>query len=297
MAPLTSDRIRQAGHPLQAAEIRHLAFGSHAGFVIGVVLLFAYVLQSPLNINLFGGFVSDAPDRFRQRDPLVGPDGRGRGAVGILGIPCMPPHDLRYRLPDRRGWASSAILLLLIIFKGGDSGQIPAAFTPNDSLPGLRRHRQGLRLHRLCLSASRSCLTVAEECRHPAATCWSRWWPGHPRWPVHLRHVCGGWSDMVTAKGHAGAAPRRRCTISRCAISATGIRIWSISRPSRPSWPCCWRSIPPTSGFSMRWGATGCCREFSAAPIRSTRRPMWRSSSIPSAPSSSASSPARAGAR
>jgi amino acid transporter len=37
-----------------------LAFGSHAGFVVGVVLLFAYVLQSPLNINLFGGFVGDA---------------------------------------------------------------------------------------------------------------------------------------------------------------------------------------------------------------------------------------------
>src|SRR6516165_8231805 len=37
-----------------------LAFGSHTGFVIGVVLLFAYVLQSPLNINLFGGFVGNA---------------------------------------------------------------------------------------------------------------------------------------------------------------------------------------------------------------------------------------------
>src|SRR6266404_3208979 len=37
-----------------------LAFGSQTGFVLGVLLLFAYVLQSPLNINLFGGFVGNA---------------------------------------------------------------------------------------------------------------------------------------------------------------------------------------------------------------------------------------------
>src|ERR1700756_4944999 len=37
-----------------------LAFGTQIGFVAGMLLLFAYVLQSPLNINLFGGFVGNA---------------------------------------------------------------------------------------------------------------------------------------------------------------------------------------------------------------------------------------------
>src|ERR1700741_4546478 len=37
-----------------------LAFGSQTRFVIGLLLVFPYVLQSPLNINLFGGFVSNA---------------------------------------------------------------------------------------------------------------------------------------------------------------------------------------------------------------------------------------------
>ena len=37
-----------------------LGLGNHAGFVCGIVLLFAYALQSPLNSNLFGGFVSTA---------------------------------------------------------------------------------------------------------------------------------------------------------------------------------------------------------------------------------------------
>ena len=37
-----------------------LGLGSHTGFVCGITLLFAYALQSPLNSNLFGGFVSSA---------------------------------------------------------------------------------------------------------------------------------------------------------------------------------------------------------------------------------------------
>ena len=145
-----------------------LAFGSHAGFVVGVVLLFAYVLQSPLNINLFGGFVGDAlRTDFGIMIPwwilMVGVV----VLVGILAwysVHTSMTFDIAFLIAEV---SVVAILLLLIIFKGGDSGQVPAAFTPNESPQGYGGIGKAFVFIVFAFFGFESCLTVAEECRNP----------------------------------------------------------------------------------------------------------------------------------
>ncbi len=114
------------------------SFGTSTAFVVGMLLLLAYVLQSPLNINLFGGFVSKTlAGRLRHPHPLVDPDGRHRGGGRHPGLVLGAHLDaVRHRLRDRRGHRWLAILLLLIIFKGGDRGQVPTSFPPSHSPSG-----------------------------------------------------------------------------------------------------------------------------------------------------------------
>ena len=114
-----------------------LAFGPHTGFVVGILLLFAYVLQSPLNINLFGGFVGSAlQSDFGINIPwwilMVGIV----VLVGILAwysVDTSMQFDIAFLIAEV---SVVAILLLLMIFKGGDSGQLPQAFTPSHSPEG-----------------------------------------------------------------------------------------------------------------------------------------------------------------
>ncbi len=145
-----------------------LAFGSQTGFVIGVLLLFAYVLQSPLNINLFGGFVSNALQTdFGINIPwwiLMA------GIVVLVGILAWySVHtSMQFGIAFLIAEVSVvAILLLLIIFKGGDSGQIPAAFTPSQSPTGFGGIGKAFVFIVFAFFGFESCLTVAEEVRNP----------------------------------------------------------------------------------------------------------------------------------
>src|SRR6266481_786051 len=145
-----------------------LAFGAHPGFVIGVLLLFAYVLQSPLNINLFGGFVSNALQTdFGINIPwwiLMA------GIVVLVGILAWySVHtSMQFGIAFLIAEVSVvAILLLLIIFKGGDSGQIPAAFTPSQSPTGFGGIGKAFVFIVFAFFGFESCLTVAEEVRNP----------------------------------------------------------------------------------------------------------------------------------
>jgi len=145
-----------------------LAFGSHAGFVIGVLLLFAYVLQSPLNINLFGGFVSNALQTdFGISVPwwllMVGVV----VLVGILAwysVHTSMQFDIAFLIAEV---SVVVILLLLMIFEGGDSGQIPEAFTPSHSPEGYGGIGMAFVYIVFAYFGFESCLTVAEEVHHP----------------------------------------------------------------------------------------------------------------------------------
>ena len=111
--------------------------GNQAGFVCGIVLLFAYALQSPLNSNLFGGFVSNAlASDFGIHVPwwaltigivvLV-------GALSWYSVHTSMTFGMAFLVAEV---VVAAALLLLIVFKGGDAGQIPAAFTPSQAISG-----------------------------------------------------------------------------------------------------------------------------------------------------------------
>ena len=145
-----------------------LAFGSHAGFVIGVLLLFAYVLQSPLNINLFGGFVSNALQTdFGIFVPwwllMVGVVVLV-GALAWYSVHTSMQFDIAFLIAEV---SVVAILLLLIIFKGGDGGQLPEAFTPSHSPEGYGGIGEAFVFIVFAFFGFESCLTVAEETHHP----------------------------------------------------------------------------------------------------------------------------------
>jgi len=145
-----------------------LAFGADTGFVFGVLLLFAYVLQSPLNINLFGGFVQNALQTdFGINVPwwilMVGVV----VLVGILAwysVHTSMQFDIAFVIAEV---SVVVILLLLMIFKGGDSGQLPAAFTPNESPNGYGGIGKAFVYIVFAFFGFESCLTVAEETKNP----------------------------------------------------------------------------------------------------------------------------------
>jgi amino acid transporter len=116
-----------------------LSLGRQAGFVVGILLMFAYALQSPLNTNLFGGFVSNA----LQTD------------FGIT----IPWWVLMI--------AIVGILLFLIVFRGGDGGQVPQAFNPAASSQGFGGLGQAFVFIVLAFFGFESSSTVAEEVRNP----------------------------------------------------------------------------------------------------------------------------------
>ena len=142
--------------------------GNQAGFVCGIVLLFAYALQSPLNSNLFGGFVSNAlASDFGVHIPwwvltiaivvLV-------GALSWYSVHTSMTFGMAFLVAEV---VVAAALLLLIVFKGGDAGQIPAAFTPSQAISGWGGLGKAFVFIVLAFFGFESCLTVAEETENP----------------------------------------------------------------------------------------------------------------------------------
>lgn len=145
-----------------------LAFGRRAGFVTGMLLMFAYALQSPLNTNLFGGFVSNA----LKTDFGIDIPWWVLMLVIVLGVGALAWYSVHTSM--RIGMALLiaevvvvAILLLLIVFKGGDAGQVPQAFTPNHSAQGFGGLGQAFVFIVLAFFGFESSSTVAEEVRNP----------------------------------------------------------------------------------------------------------------------------------
>lgn len=145
-----------------------LAFGRRAGFVTGMLLMFAYALQSPLNTNLFGGFVSNA----LQTDFGISIPWWLLMLVIVAGVGALAWYSVHTSL--RIGMTLLiaevvvvALLLLLIVFRGGDSGQVPQAFTPTQSAQGFGGLGQAFVFIVLAFFGFESSSTVAEEVRNP----------------------------------------------------------------------------------------------------------------------------------
>lgn len=145
-----------------------LAMGRRTGFVAGMLLMFAYALQSPLNTNLFGAFVGDTlRNDFGIDLPwwllmiavvvLV-------GALAWYSVHTSMQFDIAFLIAEV---AVVAILLVSIILRGGDSGQVPEAFTPTASSNGFGGMGQAFVFIVLAFFGFESCSTVAEEVRNP----------------------------------------------------------------------------------------------------------------------------------
>jgi amino acid transporter len=145
-----------------------LAFGRRAGFVAGMLLMFAYALQSPLNTNLFGGFVSNAlKTDFGISIPwwlLMVAIVIGVGALAWYSVHTSMKFGMTLLIAEV---TIVAVLLLLVVFTGGDAGQVPQAFTPTESAQGFGGLGQAFVFIVLAFFGFESSSTVAEEVRNP----------------------------------------------------------------------------------------------------------------------------------
>jgi len=144
------------------------SFGNSTAFVAGMVLLLAYTLQSPLNINLFGGFVSQTLSSdfgihiswwILMIFIVV-----AVGALAWYSVHTSMRFDLAFVIAEV---SVAAILLLLIIFRGGDHGQAPSSFLPTHSPSGFGGLGSAFVFIVLAFFGFESSTTVAEETRNP----------------------------------------------------------------------------------------------------------------------------------
>jgi amino acid transporter len=145
-----------------------LSLGRQVGFIAGMLLMFAYALQSPLNTNLFGGFVSSTlKTDFGISIPwwvlMVGIV-VFVGALAWYSVHTSMQFDITFLIAEVSVVAG---LLVLIVFKGGDSGQVPQAFSPAHSASGLGGLGQAFVFIIFAFFGFESCSTVAEETRNP----------------------------------------------------------------------------------------------------------------------------------
>ncbi|MCW2600267.1 MAG: Amino acid transporter [Frankiales bacterium] len=145
-----------------------LAFGPRTGLVAGMLLMFAYALQSPLNTNLFGGFVSST----LQADFGISVPWWVLMIVIVAAVGALAWYSVHVSMQFGIAFLIAevvvvAVLLLLIVFKGGDSGQVPQAFTPTHSSGGFGGMGQAFVFIVLTFFGFESCSTVAEEVRNP----------------------------------------------------------------------------------------------------------------------------------
>jgi amino acid transporter len=132
-----------------------LGLGPEAGFAAGMLMLFAYALQSPINTNLFGGFLSNA---LRNDFGIAVPWWALMiGVVVLVGILALLIAEV----------VVVGGLLIVIVIKGGDAGQVPESFSPMHADQGFGGIGQAFVFIVMAFFGFESCLTVAEECRNP----------------------------------------------------------------------------------------------------------------------------------
>jgi amino acid transporter len=144
------------------------SFGSPVGFVAGWLLLLAYGLQSPLNLDLFGSFVSGLfKSDFGINTPW--PIWPILLIILIAALAWFSVHrsmqlDLIFVLAEVLVVGS---LLILIVIKGGDAGQVPQAFNPAQAPKGFSSIGLAFIFIIFAFFGFESSTTVAEEIRNP----------------------------------------------------------------------------------------------------------------------------------
>ncbi|MFM0316783.1 APC family permease [Paraburkholderia nemoris] len=145
-----------------------LGLGPEAGFAAGMLMLFAYALQSPINTNLFGGFLSNA---LRNDFGITVPWWALMiGVVVLVGILAWYSVHASMQFDVALLIAEVVVvggLLIVIVFKGGDAGQVPESFSPTHADQGFGGIGQAFVFIVMAFFGFESCLTVAEECRNP----------------------------------------------------------------------------------------------------------------------------------
>ena len=141
--------------------------GPSTGLVQGLVLLVVYGVVSIANINLFGGFVSDVLERHAHIEipwwvlniavVLV------IAVLAWLSVSASMRFDLVLLAFEV---LVVGILVLVIIFRGGAAGQVPAAFGPALSPTGFSGLGLGFVFVALAFFGFESCTTVAEEAKN-----------------------------------------------------------------------------------------------------------------------------------
>jgi amino acid transporter len=144
------------------------SFGSPVGFVAGWLLLLAYGLQAPLNLDLFGSFVSGLIKSDFGVDipwvvfPII-------LMILIAALAWFSVH--RSMQLDLILVAAEVLvvgsLLVLIVVKGGDSGQVPQAFNPGLAPKGFSSIGLAFIFIIFAFFGFESSTTVAEEIRNP----------------------------------------------------------------------------------------------------------------------------------
>jgi amino acid transporter len=142
--------------------------GPSTGFVMGWLLFFAYGLQSPLNTNLFGSFVSGLiKDNFGVDIPwwvLMIFIIAFVGALAWWSIHRSMQLDLAFVVAEV---TIVGALLILILVKGGAQGQVPQAWNPGNSPSGLSGIGLAFIFVVFAFFGFESSTTVAEEVRRP----------------------------------------------------------------------------------------------------------------------------------
>jgi len=143
--------------------------GSSTGFVMGWLLFFAYALQSPLNTNLFGSFVSGLiKQNFNVDIPwwvLMIFIIAFVGALAWWSIHRSMQLDLAFVVAEV---TIVGALLILILVKGGAQGQVPGAFNPaNIPSGGLSNIGLAFIFIVFAFFGFESSTTVAEEVTRP----------------------------------------------------------------------------------------------------------------------------------
>jgi amino acid transporter len=142
--------------------------GSSTGFVMGWLLFFAYALQSPLNTNLFGSFVSGLiKSNFGVDIPwwvLMIFIIAFVGALAWWSIHRSMQLDLAFVIAEV---TIVGALLILILVKGGAQGQVPSAWNPGNSSQGLSGIGLAFIFVVFAFFGFESSTTVAEEVRRP----------------------------------------------------------------------------------------------------------------------------------
>ena len=175
--------------------------------------------------------------------------------------------------------------MIFIVFKGGDAGQIPAAFTPSQAISGWGGLGKAFVFIVLAFFGFESCLTVAEETENPRRNL--------PIALVGSVTLAGLWFSfamyaIVIGYGseHMDLLANSSEPLQDLAVRYIGHMYGNLVDMAAFSAIIAVVLAIHTANFRVFYslGRDGCCLTRSAARIRSIRRRTSRLSGTPSAP-------------